>query len=101
MTAISFGDRVQIRSTVLTQELGLAGRIGMVHGSTTPSITGVSVIGLPTSDYALAVALEGDPEATWFEPGLVEFVDHAPGTTVKLADRTFTRSPEGEWKENG
>ena len=55
--SISFGDHVRVRSTPLTEERGLAGLDGNVHGETTPSVTGVEVIGELKSDYAINVFL--------------------------------------------
>ena len=50
--SISFGDHVRIRSTESTVDLGLAGLVGQVDGETTPSVTGVDVIGEMTADCA-------------------------------------------------
>jgi hypothetical protein len=100
MTTIGFGDTVRIRSTVETERLGLAGRTGLVHGLTTPSVTSVQVIGSVANDRALAVKLEVQPDPLWFDPDLVEFVDHAPGTAVKIGNRSFTRGAGGEWIED-
>jgi hypothetical protein len=68
---ISFGDKVRIRSAAVTDALGVAGKTGIVHGQTAPSVTGVDVIGGVTDDYAIAVMIEGDqslsglPRAFW------------------------------------
>jgi hypothetical protein len=48
-----FGDHVRIRATEETERLRLAGREGVVFGWTTPSVTGVEVIGTPAEDYAI------------------------------------------------
>jgi hypothetical protein len=87
MSEISFGDQVRIHQTPETEALGVAGRVGQVHGYTAPSVTGVVVIGDDGGDYAIAVFLEGSAEATWFAPRLLEFVDHAPGTEIRVGDR--------------
>jgi len=100
MSIIGFGDTVRIRTTVETERLGLAGQTGMVYGWTTPSDTGVQVIGSIVSDRALAVKLEGQHDSLWFDPDLVEFVDHTPGTTVRVGNRTLTRNAGGEWIED-
>lgn len=42
---ISFGDNVRVRSTDLSESVGLAGLAGQVYGETTPSKTGVELIG--------------------------------------------------------
>jgi len=99
---ISFGDNVRLRSTAETEALGLAGRVGQVYGETTPSITGVSVVGQLSGDYALNVHFEGRTDTLWFAPELLEFVDHAPGTEIRLAGvpRTWKRSATGAWVES-
>ena len=56
---ISFGDKVRLRATPATESRGIAGRTGIVHGFTTPSQTGVEVIGDFADDYAIAVMVEG------------------------------------------
>jgi hypothetical protein len=100
LSTISFGDTVRIRSTAETERLGLAGRTGLVYGLTTPSVTSVQVIGSVANDRALAVKLEVQCDPLWFDPDLVEFVDHTPGTTVRIGSQGFTRSVGGEWIED-
>lgn len=99
---ISFGDNVRIRDTPATQAAGVAGLTGPVHGETTPSVTGVEVIGEPDGDYAIAVHFEERGEALWFAPDLLEFVDHGAGAeiTIKGVDRKWTRTESGEWEES-
>jgi hypothetical protein len=80
----SFGDSVRIRSSVETESRGVAGLVGQVCGQTTPSVTGVEIIGEIFSDYAINVYFEDRHESFWFAASLVEFVDHAPGTEVTL-----------------
>ncbi len=98
---ISFGDHVRVRVTPCTTENGLAGLVGQVYGETTPSMTGVEVIGEVTSDYAVNVHFDGRGAALWFAPDLLEFLDHAPGTEVTLAGvpKRWIRSADGAWTE--
>jgi hypothetical protein len=100
--SISFGDNVRIRSSPLTQEFGLAGLVGNVHGETTPSVTGVEVIGKVREDYAVHVFFEERDEGYWFAPELLEFVDNAPGTEIRLdgVPKKWVRSETGEWIES-
>jgi hypothetical protein len=97
--AISFGDNVRVTSTPLTVSLGLAGLTGAVYGETTPSVTGVEVIGGVAADYAINVQLDGRDESLWFAPELLEFVDHAPGTEIVIGNKRMVRSASGEWVE--
>ena len=98
---VSFGDNVRVRSVPLTVERGLAGLCGQVYGETTPSSTGVEVIGELHADFAVNVHFEEKGEAYWFAEELIEFVDHAPGTEIRLkgVSKKWTRSASGEWIE--
>ena len=98
---VSFGDKVCIRATKETEAVGVAGLKGHVCGETTPSVTGVEVIGTPSADFAVNVHIEERDEAYWFAPELVEFIDHAPGTEIRLegVDKRWIRTEDGGWKE--
>lgn len=96
---ISFGDRVRIRFTEKTENLGIAGQMGIVNGQTTPSVTGVEVIGKPSQDLALAVTLEVQTKQLWFAEEVLEFVDHGAGTTVEVAGRKLIRDEHGRWRD--
>jgi hypothetical protein len=98
-TPITFGDKVRIRSTNATEVLGIAGKTGVVCGTTTPSVTGVDVIGISAEDLAIAVNVDGRSEALWFAQDLLEFVDHQLGTMVKIEGRRLIRGAQGEWHE--
>src|SRR6185436_9990147 len=99
--AITFGDNVRVRATPETEACGVAGLVGQVYGETTPSVTGVSVNGHLTRDYAVNVHFEGRKETFWFASELLEFVDHAAGTEIRLdgVPKTWTRKKSGEWIE--
>ena len=98
---ISFGDNVRVVSTPETDAAGVAGCIGQVYGETTPSVTGVPVVGASTQDHAINVHFEGRSDTLWFAPELLEFVDHAAGTEIRLdgVPKKWTRSASGEWIE--
>lgn len=81
---ITFGDNVRVRPSPETEARGVAGLLGQVYGETTPSVTGVAVIGEVTRDHALNVHFEGRAESPWFAPELLEFVDHAAGAEIRL-----------------
>jgi len=98
--AVSFGDIVRFLTTPETAALGVAERIGQVYGITTPTVTGVEVIGRSAEDCAINVHLpEYKIENTWFAPTLLEFIDHAHGTEIVIGDKCFVRSLSGEWIE--
>ena len=98
----TFGDNVRIRVTRETGEAGVAGLEGQVYGETTPSVTGVEVIGTASDDHALNVHFEGRGEALWFAPEVVEFVDHAVGTEIRLdgVHKRWVRTDDGGWHED-
>jgi len=95
---ISFCDNVRVRTTPETAAAGLAGLNGQVYGETTPSVTGVEVIGEVDRDYAVNVFFTARNEGFWFAPQLLEFVDHGPGTVIEIAGKKAVRSATGEWK---
>ena len=98
--SISFGDNVRVVTTPVTRGLSLAGRVGQVYGETTPSVTGVEVVGEVTEDYAIAVQFEGKSDSIWFAPQLLEFVDHAPGTEIIIGSKRMVRDSSGAWIED-
>lgn len=73
-STIGFGDTVRIVSSATTIAAGVAGVEGEVHGFTTPSVTGVTVIGATGLDYALGVFVEKIGDTIWLEPSSIEFV---------------------------
>jgi hypothetical protein len=96
---ITFGDKVRVVATASTENRGVAGQTGIVYGFTTPSQTGVEVVGDSTDDYAIAVMIEGRSNAMWFAANLLEFLDHQPGTTVEIGSKRLIRDDAGRWHE--
>jgi hypothetical protein len=88
-------------STPDTTKRGLAHRTGHIYGETTPSVTNIEVIGTLTQDYALNVHIEELDESFWFAAELIELIDHAPGTEIRLhgVPKRWTRSAVGSWLE--
>ena len=72
-------------------------------GETTPSVTGVTVIGKPKRDYAVFVSIDKTSQDCWIDPDLLEFVDRNPGITMTLdgVPKKWTRNADGEWSESG
>ena len=98
---VSFGDTVRIRGTPDTEELDLAGLEGHVYGFTTPSVTGVEVIGSPAEDYAVNVFFDDLEESFWFAEDLVEFIDYDPGAEIRIegVSKSWVREADGSWSE--
>lgn len=99
--ATDLADRVRIRRSEETQRLGLADKEGQVFGWTTPSVTGVAVIGPAAEDHAVNVHFEELGESFWFAESLVETIDRGAGTVISLdgQDREWVRLADGEWQE--
>lgn len=101
MPPLAFGDRVRVRTTDVTQRARIAGLEGQIYGHTTPSVTGVQVIGTSPEDIAINVNIEGHAETYWLAPDQLEFIDHGHGTEVRLAgvDKSWVRDSDGAWNE--
>lgn len=100
--AVAFGDNVRIRSTPETLAAGVADRLGIVFGLTTPSLGyAEDVIGDVHDDIAVNVNIEDLGRAVWIDPLLIEFVDHGAGVEVEIGDKRFVRTEDGGWKANG
>ena len=100
-TQITFGDTVRVRTTSVTKNADLAGRIGTVFGDTTPSVTKIQVVGKVESDHAINVYFEEDGKGVWLAPYLLEFLDHGAGAEMKIegADVKWIRDSNGNWIE--
>lgn len=96
---ISFGDKVRVRANSSTENHGIAGQTGVVCAFTTPSQTGVKVIGDTLDDNAVAIMIEGNSEPLWLAEDLLDLVDHQAGTTVKVGGRYLIRNAKGEWED--
>ena len=94
-----FGDRVRILANPDTLVAGVAGLEGEVYGFTTPSATGVDVIGGAPDDYALNVNLDSMDQAFWFRPDLVELLHHNAGLEISAGGIRAIRQGDGSWIE--
>jgi hypothetical protein len=95
---ITFGDNVRVLPSPETDSLKISGLTGVVYGETTPSITGVTVIGKTADDYAFNVNFGDALPSQWLAPQLLEFIDHAPGSVAKVGTKEFVRDESGDWK---
>jgi hypothetical protein len=79
----------------------LANLVGKVFGVTTPSVTGVEVIGNIEGNSAVNVFIDERKAGFWFCPDLLEFVDHGQGAEIRLngIPKKWVRSSTGEWIE--
>jgi hypothetical protein len=90
--SVAFGDKIRVRSTPETEARCLAGLVGVVYGETTPSVTGVGVIGELATDYAIVVHFEEHGDV-WFTPELLEFADNEPGSEPRLVEAPKKMKP--------
>jgi hypothetical protein len=95
-----FGDRVRIKQSPETTAAGVAGLEGDVYGFTTPSVTGVDVIGGAPDDYAINVSLNTLGTDRWFRPDLVEFLHYNVGTEMTAGNVRAVRQADGSWAES-
>lgn len=90
-------DRVLVRDTPETAEIGIAGMEGDVYGFTTPSVTGVEVIGGAPEDFALNVSFKDSKGEFWLRPDLVQLLNHNEGTELRVGGAAFVRESDGSW----
>jgi hypothetical protein len=98
MKQIGLFDNVRVIISPLTEEAGLAGLFGQVYGVTTPSDTLVEVLGGAPENRAFSVRFR-DERQIWVRPDLLEFVDHAPGTSMSVGSKMLIRNGDGSWKD--
>jgi hypothetical protein len=93
---------VKIRTAPETEAAGIAGRNGVVYGTTTVSVTCVKVIGAPNEDVAVNVVLDESDQSLWLAPALIDFVEHNAGATITFdgVPKTWTRDASGNWVES-
>ena len=81
----TFANKLKLKESPETLNLGLAGRIGVIYGETTPSIMGIEVIGDQKIDYALNVCFR-TKEMYWFSKDLLETIDNSVRSEITLDD---------------
>ena len=94
-----FGDRVRIKVSPETLAAELAGLEGDIHGFTTPSVTGVTVVGGAPDDHALNVFVQSKNTAFWVRPDLVEFLHVNAGFELTVGGVSAVRQADGTWLE--
>lgn len=90
---------IRIKASPETDRLNLTGRIGGYWGFTTPSASGVDVIGDLTEDFAANVFFEDTGEEFWFAAGVLEFLDHDPSLEATIGGRRMFYTSDGRWQE--
>jgi hypothetical protein len=97
----TFGNKVRIKKTPETEELDLANKEGEVYGETTPSVTGLEIIGNQKEDLAINIHFEELGKSFWFSEDLLEYLDDGQGNEISLdgIDKKWTKTDNGEWTE--
>ncbi|WP_417888079.1 hypothetical protein [Zunongwangia sp.] len=97
----SFGNKVKIKKTPATEMTGFARKIGEIYGHTTPTLTGVEVIGQSDKDFAINVYFEDIKEGFWFDENLIEELDKGEGSEFTLdgINKKWTKNSDGKWIE--
>jgi hypothetical protein len=98
--AVDWFDTARIRPGLETEGTNFAGRVGVVHGFTVPSETGVGpVIGEVGDGAAINVHFDELNKGAWFAPELVEPVEGDVRTTsFSIGGVTFNRAADGGWE---
>lgn len=91
----AFITHVRVRSAPETDAIGAAGRTGIIVGESTPSSSGISVVGPAPDDFALAVMFDDDRDALWFRPELLEIIDQE-AITPNVPKRPYATWPGHE-----
>jgi hypothetical protein len=89
------GHKVRIRSTPATQAAGVDGRTGNLAGYTTPSMTGLEVIGEIKDDVAFGVEFKNPHTQLWFAPELLEFLDRTSDLEIQIYGKRW------QWRADG
>ena len=95
----TFGNKVKIKSSPETETKGLAGKTGETYGHTTPTVTGVEVIGKTEKDFALNVYFDDLKESFWFDESLIEQLDNGTEMTLDGVDKKWSKDSNGNWIE--
>ncbi|MGY3265570.1 hypothetical protein [Lysobacter sp. HA35] len=98
---VGFGDTVTILETADTVGAGIAGHEGEVYGFTTPSGTGVDVVGSLAEDFAINVYVESLGRDFWLDPSAVQLVSRPDVMEFGAAGKTIrvTRTADGYVEE--
>ena len=90
---------IRIKASPETDRLKLTGKIGSYYGFTTPSVTGVDVIGDLGEDFAASVFFEDTGDQLWFADSVLEFLDHDPSLEGTIGGRRMFYTSDGRWQE--
>jgi hypothetical protein len=94
---VILGEKVRVRTTPLTQQIGCAGSLGFIDGVVRPSTCTVHVIGESSKDVALSVLIEDGLDQYWFAPELLEFVSRPHVTLLEVLADPIHWHPPGGW----
>ena len=83
-------DHVRVVENEHTRLAGIANQEGVVHGFTTPSVTGLASIGPLREDFAWNVYIESLGADFWLDPSSIVFVSRPESITITVGGETIT-----------
>ncbi len=97
---LAFGDNVRVKETADMLHEGIAGLEAVVHGFTTPSVTGMEPIGALQDDFALNVYVTSLQKDYWLDPSNIELISRPETMEIKVAGKTIrVTQKDGVYKE--
>lgn len=99
--SLGFGDIVRIVQTPEMTQAKIAGLEGEIYGFTTPSASGVSVIGSLANDFAWNIHIPSLNQEFWLDPSNIELVHHPETIELTIGSKTIraTRTENGYIEE--
>ena len=95
-----FGDIVRVRQNRETTEAGIAGLYGTVYGFTTPSASGVAIVGSLADDFAMNVHIDSLNQAFWLDPSAIELLERPETMEFSVGEKTIrVTQQDGVYKE--
>lgn len=83
-------DNVRVVENEHTLQAGIANQEGVVHGWTTPSVTGLASVGPLREDFAWNVYIEHLDQGFWLDPSFIAFVSRPEKISITVGDETVT-----------
>lgn len=89
------GHRVRVIKVPQTESSGIAGRIGSLAGFTTPSQTGVEIIGEADHDTAFNVRFQNPDGNAWLPPEYLEFINRTSALEIDIYGKRWSWRADG------
>jgi RNase P/RNase MRP subunit p29 len=89
------GHRVRVIKVPQTESSGIAGRIGNLAGFTTPSRTGIEILGVAEHDIAFNVTFQNPDDSAWLAPEYLEFIGRTSALEIDIYGKRWSWRAEG------